>query len=117
VESRNYRKYNRIIKEVNPIHMSKIYAQNIGYEDIVVAGNFLFTYIPKWIIDWVGDVNALKKTTVKFENPVFPDDEIVHKGKIVEIKEEKGKTIVKCDYHVEKTSGERTSLGNIILSI
>ena len=117
VEYQNYRKYNRLVKEINPIHFNKKYAQKLGFNTIVVAGNFLFTYIPKWIIDWVGDVNAIKKITVKFENPVYINDEIIHKGKIVDIKEEDGQKIVECDYHVEKTSGEKTYFGIIILSL
>jgi len=117
IDHKKYRKYNKLIKEINPIHMSKMYAQKIGYEDIVIAGNFLFTYIPKWIIDWIGDVNVIKKATVKFENPVYPYDEIIHKGSIVDIKERNEKKIIKCDYNVEKISGERTSYGTIVISL
>ena len=78
VDAKNYRRYNRMIQEVNPIHMSKLYAQKIGFEDIVIAGNFLFTYIPKWIIEWTGDIKVIKKITIKFENPVYPADIILN---------------------------------------
>ncbi len=111
-----YRKYNRLINEINPIHISKSYAQKIGFETIVVAGNFLFSYIPKWIIDWTSDLSIIKKITVKFENPVYPDEEIIHKGKIVQIYEDHGEEVVECDYQVFKASGQKTSFGKITLS-
>ena len=85
----------------------------LGYDGIVVAGNFLFTYIPKWAIDWCGDATAIKKIDVKFDNPVYLDDTIVHKGKIINIDEEK--RLIECQYEVEKTNGERSSYGKILL--
>ena len=117
VDSQMYRKYNRLIKEINPIHFNKKYALKLGYDDIVIAGNFLFTYIPKWVIDWVENVEAIKKIDVKFENPVYPEDTIIHKGKITDIREENEKTLIECDYEVEKPSGERTSYGKVTLSL
>ena len=111
-----YRKYNRIIKEINPIHINKNYAQKLGYDDIVVAGNFLFTYIPKWILEWIKDPNLLKKVTIKFENPVYIDEEIIHKGKIVEIHEDNLTKKIKCEYIVEKPNGLRTSYGEMFFS-
>ncbi|MHA1147249.1 MAG: MaoC/PaaZ C-terminal domain-containing protein [Promethearchaeota archaeon] len=110
-----YRKYNRIIKEINPIHINKNYAQKLGYEDIVVAGNFLFTYIPKWILEWVKDPKLLKKVTIRFENPVYIDEEIIHKGKIVEIDEDNLEKKIKCEYTIEKPNGLRTSYGEVFL--
>lgn len=112
-----YRKYNRIIKEINPIHINKNYAQKLGYDDIVVAGNFLFTYIPKWILDWIKDVNYLKKINIKFENPVYIDEEIIHKGKIIDIEERDLEKKIICEYTVEKPEGLRTSYGEIYLMI
>ena len=116
VSYKNYRKYNRLIKEINPLHFNKNYAQKLGYETIVVAGNFLFTYVPKWIIDWVGDAAVIKNITVKFENPVYIDEEIIHKGEITSITDTDDKKIVKCKYTVSKTTGEKTSQGTVLLN-
>jgi len=116
VESKIYRRYNRLIREINPIHLNKSYAQKLGFENIVVAGNFLFTFIPKWILDWIPIPSALKKATVYFENPVYPDEEIIHKGTIQEIEELSGQIKVICEYHVEKGDGTPTSKGKIILN-
>ncbi len=56
IDKKSYKSYNRLIGEINPIHLSKKYAQNLGFDDIVVAGNFLFSIVNKWIINWIQDV-------------------------------------------------------------
>ncbi len=118
VERKIYKKYNRLIKEINPMHLSKFYVQKLGYEDVLVAGNFLYSYIPKWIIDWIGaeNVNAIKNINVKFENAVYPDEEIILNGSVIDLEKLENNTqMVKCEFHVEKTNGERVFNGNINL--
>ena len=112
-----YRKYNRLIKEINPIHINKNYAQSLGYDNIVVAGNFLFTYIPKWIINWIEKESWLRKVTIRFENPVYVDEDIIHKGKITKINHKDGIISIVCEYWVEKSSRVRTSYGEILLVV
>ena len=77
----------------------------------------MFSFIPKWIIRWIdNDIKALNNITVKFENPVYPDDEIVFKGKITNIKTDNNKKIVNCEYYAEKISGNRVMNGDFALS-
>ena len=117
VERRTYKKYNRLIKEINPMHLSKIYVQKLGYDDVLVAGNFLYSYIPKWIINWIGaeNVETIKNINVKFENPVYPDDEIIINGKIVNIENKNEKKIIECEFNVRKMDSERVFSGYIKL--
>lgn len=116
VDGKIYRKYNRLIGEINPIHFNKAYAQKLGFENVVVAGNFLFTYIPKWILDWIGDASAIKNITIKFDNPVYIDDEIIHTGKITEINKDTVSKKIICKYEVKKLDGTFTSSGKITLN-
>jgi len=96
MEKKTYKQYNKLAKEINPMHLSKLYVHRLGYDDILIAGNFLFSFIPKWIINWIeGNINALSSITIKFENPVYIDDEIVLKGNILEIRDEEKKKILK----------------------
>ena len=117
VERRTYKKYNRLIKEINPMHLSKMYVQKLGYDDVLVAGNFLYSYIPKWIINWIGaeNVETIKNINVKFENPVYPDDEIIINGKIVNVEKKNEKKIIECEFNVRKPDTERVFSGNIKL--
>ena len=116
-EKKTYKQYNRLIREINPMHLSKLYVQRLGYNDVLVAGNFLFSFVPKWIIDWIdGNINALSNITIKFENPVYPNDEIVFNGKIVDIKDNNNKKVVNCEYQAEKINHERVMSGMVKLS-
>ncbi|GAG63566.1 unnamed protein product [marine sediment metagenome] len=86
IEKKVYGKYNRLIHEINPLHLNLNYAKKLGFDNIVIAGNFLFSFITKWIIDWVDDIKLIKSITMQFEKPVYIDEEIVYKGKIAEIR-------------------------------
>ena len=117
VEKKTYKQYNRLIGEINPMHLSKIYVQRLGYNDVLVAGNFLFSFIPKWIIDWIdSDIKALRNITVKFEKPIYPDEVIVFKGKISDIKTDNNNKIVDCEYQAEKLSGNKVMSGKVKLN-
>jgi len=70
--------------------------------------------IGKLLID--GNINALSSITIKFENPVYPNDEIIFNGKIIDIKHEDNRKIVHCEYHVEKIDNERVMTGTVNLS-
>ncbi|TFG21842.1 MAG: hypothetical protein EU529_12370 [Promethearchaeota archaeon] len=118
MEKKTYKQYNKLAKEINPMHLSKLYVHNrLGYDDILIAGNFLFSFVPKWIIDWIdGNINALSSITIKFENPVYPNDEIIFNGKIIDIKQEDKRKVVYCEYQVEKINNERVMSGTVNLS-
>jgi len=115
ISAQNYRKYNRLIKEINPLHTNKKYAQKMGYDTVIMAGNYLFTFIPKWLVDWIGDIEPIKKITIKFVNPVYPNDVIVHKGEIIKVTESNDSKIIECKYSVEKLNKDITANGKIIL--
>lgn len=115
IEKKVYGKYNRLIHEINPLHLNLNYAKKLGFDNIVIAGNFLFSFITKWIIDWVDDIKLIKSITMQFEKPVYIDEEIVYKGKIVEIQNVGNKKIIICKYLVEKLSGETVMNGIINL--
>ncbi|MHA1232727.1 MAG: MaoC family dehydratase [Candidatus Helarchaeota archaeon] len=111
IDAKVYKKYNRLINEINPLHFNRNYAQKLGFRDIVVAGNFTFMFIPKWLLEWAGDIKSLKKVSVKFNNPVYLGDELIHTGKITSVEVEGNKKIVDGKYSVNKTSGELVSEG------
>ncbi|TFG01691.1 MAG: hypothetical protein EU540_03130 [Promethearchaeota archaeon] len=117
MEKKTYKQYNKLAKEINPMHLSKLYVRRLGYKDVLIAGNFLFSFVPKWIIDWIdGNINALSGITIKFENPVYPNDEIIFNGKVIDIKHEDDRKVVLCEYHVEKIDNKKVMSGTVNLS-
>jgi len=117
IDKKTYKSYNRLIGEINPIHLSKKYAQNLGFDDIVVAGNYLFSIINKWIVDWIKDVKIFKKISIKFENPVYPDDEITFLGKISNIDNSENERLIICNYQGKKSNDIEVMNGTIELKI
>ncbi len=115
IDKKTYLQYNRLIKEINPLHFNKKYAQKMGFDDIVIAGNFLYAYLLKWIVNWVRNINYIKKINIKFLNPVYLNEEIVHSGKIIDISKKNGCRIITCEFNVKKNGEIITSSGTIIL--
>ena len=83
----------------------------------MISKYYLFTYIPKWIIDWLGVGDAIKNISVNFDTPVYPEDVIIHKGKVTEIINSGNQTFIKCVFRVEKSTGEKSSDGIITLTM
>ena len=117
IDKKSYKSYNRLIGEINPIHLSKKYAQNLGFDDIVVAGNYLFSIVNKWIVDWIKDVKIFKKISIRFENPVYPDDEITFFGNVSNIDNIKNEKIIICNYQGKKNKNVEVMNGTIELKI
>jgi len=111
-----YKRYNRLINEVNPLHFNKNYAQKLGFKNIVVAGNFTYSLITKWLIDFIGNPLFLKHVSVKFQRPVYINDEIIHRGKITNIFSDNNNTLIEGDFFVEKSNGELVSSGSFTIS-
>lgn len=110
-----YRKYNFLIREINPIHTNKKYAQNLGYKDVLVAGNFLYSYVPKWIIGWIGKGKNINRIKIKFGKPVYLEEELVFDGKIVSIENKNGEKFVEYEFIVNKSSGDFVMNGSVVL--
>ena len=54
----------------------------------------------------------IKNINVKFENPVYPDDDIIMNGKVVKIKEDDNTRLVNCEFNVKKPDAERVFSGS-----
>ena len=63
------------------------------------------------------DATVIKKIDVKFDNPVYLDDILIHTGKITSITDNGDSGLIEFEYVVEKSSGERSSYGSALLSL
>ena len=73
--------------------------------------------IYKWIVDWIKDVKIFKKISIKFENPVYPDDEIMFLGTISNIDNSGIEKIIICNYQGKKSKDIEVMNGTIELKI
>ncbi|MGQ4873180.1 MAG: MaoC family dehydratase [Promethearchaeia archaeon] len=115
IDYKTYRRYNRLIGEINPIHLNKKYAQRLGFENIVVAGNYLFVHISDWFSNLAGKTGKIRKITLKFGNPVYIDEELTYEGKIADITKKDDSMVIVCDYIVKKNNDIITCKGKCFL--
>ena len=67
----------------NPLHQDDAFAQSVGFPGIIAHGMFSMAHLTKAITDWTGDVGALRRLKVQFRGPVFMDETLVARGRVV----------------------------------
>ena len=98
--------YNRLVKEINPLHFNVDYAKGLGYKDIVIAGVFTSSFFVKLITDWIGE-NKITDYEIFFHNPAYINDELIHEGKVIDKSIIDGKKIIQCETCSTNQSGEK----------
>jgi acyl dehydratase len=78
----SYFDYNRHINNVNPLHSDTKYARAIGFEDIVVAGVYTFSFIPRMIEDWSAGKLRVISMEISYSKPAYINRTIVHKAEV-----------------------------------
>jgi len=117
MDKKNYKLYNRMVKEINPLHFNKNYAKSLGFEDIVIAGVFTYSFFPKILVDWSQDPTSLKKITVRFNAPAYPGDIITHKGVIIKKYKQADEKLIECEVWAENQKGEKLTTAVALLSL
>ncbi len=79
-----YFDYNRLIKNMNPLHADPEYARRLGYRDIVVAGVYTFSFIPKMVEDWIGGAGRVAGVKIKYLSPVYIGETIVQTARVAQ---------------------------------
>ncbi len=77
-----YDAYNQLIHEINPLHFDKGFAQGLGFEDIVVAGVYTFSFIPLMIEALLEESAVIRSIDVTFRRPIYLNETIVQKAHV-----------------------------------
>jgi acyl dehydratase len=67
----------------NPLHQDDTFARSVGFPGIIAHGMFSMAHVAKAVTDWAGDPGALKEIKVQFRAPVFMDETLVAKGRVL----------------------------------
>jgi len=116
MDKNNYKLYNRLITEINPLHFNKNYAKSLGFKDIVIAGLYTYSFFPKMLVDWTNDPNCLKKIEIRFRKPAYPEDVITHRGLIKKKYIINNEKLVDCEIWAENQNGEKLTTAIATLS-
>ncbi|MBA2726130.1 MAG: MaoC family dehydratase N-terminal domain-containing protein [Actinobacteria bacterium] len=71
----------------NPIHQDEDYAKKSGAPTVFAMGMLPAGYVAHAISDWFGGPQNLRRFKVRFTTRVWPGDEIVCRGTVVEIED------------------------------
>jgi len=100
-----YFAYNKLVNEINPLHFDREYAGKLGYRDIVVAGVYTFSFIPKMIENWVGESGRIRSIDIRFQSPVYIEDTIIHTAYVKEKYSGDDARYIKCQVSAHNTEG------------
>ncbi len=105
MDRENYMEYNRLVNEINPIHFDVEHARKLGFRDIVVAGVFTFSFVPKMIEEWLGKQGSIEAVEITYHNPVYIEDVVAHKAYVRKKSVKDNKPCVELAVSVEDSEG------------
>ncbi len=86
----------------NPLHQDDEFARSVGFPGIIAHGMFTMAHLAKAVTDWAGDIGALRRMRVQFRGPVFMDEVLLARGRVVETDEATRRVTVDVWTEVER---------------
>lgn len=100
----------------NPIHIDSDFAKKAGMPDVFAHGMLSMAYLGRMLTDWQPQAR-LRKFQNRFSAITQLQDVITCSGKVVELIEQDGETLARCEIQTAKATGEVTLLGEAIVAI
>ncbi len=101
-----YFAYNKLVGNINPLHSDEAYARKLGFEDIVVAGVYTFSFITRMIEEWIGNAGRISSVTVKYQAPIYIDRTIINRAIVKKKSMEQGTGHIECEVSVTDPDGK-----------
>ena len=96
-----------ILRDTNPLHLDRVYAQDRGLPDVVQQGPLNQAYLYRYFTSLLHDPWDLVATKMRFAANVFPDDILTCGGEVLALgPEEAGGGIVTCAVWQRNQRGE-----------
>jgi acyl dehydratase len=90
--------------DFNPIHHDEEFAKAAGYPTVFSVGMLQAGILASYATDWLGADNV-RKFGVQFREQVWPGDQLVCSGSVVERDESGGERTVDLELIVERVGG------------
>ena len=96
-----------ILRDTNPLHLDRVYAQERGLPDVVQQGPLNQAYLYRYFTTLLHDPWDLVKTKLRFAANVFPDDILTCGGEVLAVAPvEAGGGFVTCAVWQRNQKGE-----------
>ncbi len=100
----------------NPVHIDSDFAQQAGLPDVFAHGMLSMAYLARMLINWQPQTR-LRRYRSRFTAITELQDVITCRGKVVEITENEGEILARCEIQAAKATGETTLLGEATVAI
>ena len=100
----------------NPIHIDSDFAKKAGMPDVFAHGMLSMAYLGRMLTDWQPQAK-LRKFSNRFAAITHLQDVITCSGKVVELIEQDGETLARCESQAVKAGGEQTLVGEALIAL
>ncbi len=100
----------------NPIHIDSDFAKKAGMGDVFAQGMLSMAYLGRFLTAWQPQ-SQLRKFTTRFAAITNLYDVITCSGKVIELIEENGETLARCEIQACKADGEQTLVGEAFVAL
>jgi acyl dehydratase len=100
----------------NPIHIDSDFAKSAGMPDVFAHGMLSMAYLGRMLTNWQPQAQ-LRKFGNRFAAITQLQDAITCSGKVVEMIEQNGETLARCEIQAVKADGEQTLVGEALVVV
>ena len=100
----------------NPIHIDSDFAKKAGMPDVFAHGMLSMAYLGRMLTNWQPQAQ-LRKFGNRFAAITQLQDVISCSGKVVELIEQDGETLARCEIQAAKADGVQTLVGEALVAI
>lgn len=100
----------------NPIHIDIDFAKKAGLPDVFAHGMLSMAYLGRMLTSWQPQ-SKLRRFSNKFSAMTQLQDVITCSGKVVELIEQNGETLARCEIQAAKATGEQTLIGEALVAL
>jgi len=100
----------------NPIHIDSDFAKQAGMPDVFAHGMLSMAYLGRMLTSWQPQ-SQLRRFSNKFSTMTQLQDVITCSGNVVEIVEQEGERLARCEIQASNQSGEKTLVGEALVAI
>ena len=100
----------------NPIHIDSDFAKSAGMPDVFAHGMLSMAYLGRMLTNWLPQAQ-LRKFGNRFAAITQLQDAITCSGKVVEMIEQNGETLARCEIQAVKADGEQTLVGEALVAV
>lgn len=100
----------------NPIHIDSDFAKKAGMPDVFAHGMLSMAYLGRMLTNWQPQAR-LRRFGNRFAAITQLQDVITCSGKVVELIEQDGETLARCEIQAAKATGEQTLVGEALVAV